>query len=196
MASTTGVCQCKFMSVSRPVLPLSPPSIGSEYEAAWKSGPRCEREPRQMREEQMSLFFYSTLSPAVIPLCAAVTLFHLTPPPICPLHSLVTPPPPQLSWLHFASAAAKQAAIAQRGGETSIASTVSLLCCSTALPFFLWSIYPLFTDVVLRRLGGGLFFRRDFTSLCSLHSNVPLTSSMLRSGFVCCREKAYSSLWL
>lgn len=91
------------------------------------------REPRQMREEQMSL----SLSSAALLHCAAVTL---SPPcfptlpllPFAPLLSLspISPLPhlpSPLSRLHFASAAAKQAAIAQRmGGETSAASSIRL----------------------------------------------------------------------
>lgn len=73
-----------------------------------------------MRDEQMGLFLLYSLPPAAAAdLCPSALLSHFlplfSPPPICPLAPplLLT-----LSRLHFASVAAKQAAIAQRGGET------------------------------------------------------------------------------
>lgn len=155
-----------------------------------------------MREEQIRHCAPLPLPPQHC--CHTVSFFsHLTPssclPPDLP-HPLSS-----VSWLHFASATTEQAAIARTEGETFIASSLlhlSLLSCSTAMhpPPSFFSFLMICLSFIHRgssqEIGKeNLFFSRDLISECCSHSILPLPSSLLGLIFVCCRKRAYSSLW-
>lgn len=168
MASARAVCKsvCVFISVC--VLPRPPffsPSSRSEFEADWKSGPRWEG---AQTHERMILFLY-TLSCCSSPLCC----YHTVPlfsPPYPSSHLPPTPFLSVLSRLHFASAAAKAGSHCTERG-INIRCLFSLFCAILLpCPFFLWSVYPLFTKVVLRRLGKKIYFSAKILSVCAVHT--------------------------
>lgn len=116
---------------------------------------------RWARNKWVSFVCPPSLSPAAVLSPSALLsrfLPFFSPSTICPLAS------PWVSRLHFASAAAAR----PRG------RTVALSLLLKALLFSLWSIHPVYTEVVLRRRGENLFLGSDFISLCSSYSVLPL----------------------
>lgn len=158
------------MCVSFPVLPFSPPLVEVSLRQTENQG-QGEREPRHMRE----WFSFYTLSPAVLPLCAAITLSlffpHLTPPPICPpppfspccLGSILRQLQPSRQPLH-------------RKGDKHPLPLLSLLCHSIALPLFLMIYLSFIHKGCSQEIGGkkSIFFSKDLISLCSSHCILPL----------------------
>lgn len=110
----------------------------------------------------------------LVPLLSpAVTSFpHLTPPPT--FQPLAPPTSPQLSRIHFASAAVKQAAIANGHGLFCLSCAVSTAFDLLPPPpfplFFNCSSYPLFAKRCFSTWGGekkNLFLGKDLIGFCS-----------------------------
>lgn len=154
MASSRAVCKSVWDFISVCVLPRPPfilPFIRSEYEADWTSGPRWEREPRQMRE-WVSFYTHSLALPlfAAIPLSVffpALPLLPFAPHPLS-LLALMAP---------FCISCSKQAAIAQRGRK--LYCLFCLSCAIRALPLFLMIYLLLYSQRLFSGdWGENLFF--------------------------------------
>lgn len=182
------VCVC--LCVSCPILLLSPPLFEVSMRLTENLGQGERRSPDRW-EKNKWVFFFSTPSPCCcsLPLCTVVTLspFLLTF-YYLPSRSPINPPPPlllsSLSRLHFASAAAKQAAIAHRGGET-----LPFLCLipafeslSTALLFFLMIYLSCIHRGGSQQMGGkSIFQQRSYQFVqFTQHPSPPLLFAKIR----------------
>lgn len=192
------MCQsaCVFMSVSSSL--VLPPLLEVNMRQTENVGQGERGSPDRWEKNKWVSFSFSTPLPLLL-LSPSVLLSHFL--PLFPhlLTPSYNPPPPPLLAAPFCVSCSWAGSHCTERGRTPSCSllSVSFMPFHSLALFFLWSIYPLFTEVVLRRLRGekNLFFNRDLISLCSSHSILPLPSSLLRSGFVCCRDRAYSSLW-
>lgn len=142
-----------------------------------KSGPRWERVPRQMREEQIRHC-------APLPLPPSALLSHcllFSPPYPLLLFAPWSPPPSVLSFVAPFCVRYNRAGshCTHRGRNIYClfsASSVSLKLfhCHAPSPLFfflfLWSVYPLFTEVVLRRLGKKIYFSAEILSASAVHT--------------------------
>lgn len=191
-------CVSVCVSVYECVLPLSPPLLEVNMRLKMWAKVREGAQIDERMNKWVFFFFHPTPSPAALPLCVAVTLSPplsplLTPSSHLPPRSLLTPHHHHhLFWrLHFASAAAEQAAIAQRGGQTLL-----VLCLISFMPFHSLALFfpMIYLSFIHRgssqeiRGGKKIYFSTEILSVCAVHTASLPSPSLCEDQALCSAE--------